>query len=113
MFVKVNATLASDAASLQKLDGLTATLWDADPVRDDQLSTAVLRGGRAEFLIDLEDASSPDSPLETQPDLFLTVADRSGTVVFRSGTLPNVDFCRRDPVSGDPLTTLDLVFSAR
>ena len=75
MFCKVNATLSADAAVLRKLEGLTATLWDADPVEDDRLASAAVKDGKAEFLLDLEDASSLDSPAETKPDLFITVTD--------------------------------------
>ena len=113
MFCKVNATLSAEAAVLRQLEGLTATLWDADPVEDDRLATAPVKAGKAEFLLDLEDASSLDSPAETKPDLFITVTDCGGTVLFHSETHKNADFSQRDPVSGDAKTTLDLVFSGR
>jgi hypothetical protein len=111
MICKVNATLSAEATVLRKLEGLTATLWDADPVKDDRLASAAVKDGKVEFLLDLEDASSLDSPAETQPDLFITVTDCGGTVLFQSETHKNADFSRRDPVSGDAKTTLDLIFS--
>jgi hypothetical protein len=111
MLVKINASISDVAELIQKLDGLTATLWDADPISDDLLATAVLSRGKAEFLIHLEDALSLDSLLETKPDLFITVADTGGAVVFRSKIHTDIDFSHRDPVSNDAITTLDLVFS--
>jgi hypothetical protein len=51
MLVKVNASISDEAELVQKLEGLTATLWDADPISDDQLAAAVVSQGKAEFLI--------------------------------------------------------------
>ena len=113
MLAKVNASILDEAEFIEKLEGLTATLWDADPIADDQLATAVVNRGKAEFLIELEDASSLDSLLETKPDLFLTVADSGSAVVFRSGIHTDIDFSRRNPVSNEVKTTLEIVFSRR
>lgn len=110
MFVKVNAKLSPDSTALFRQQGLIAILWDEDPIKDDQLSEAIVRDGTAEFLVDLSDASSADSPLERRPDLYVTVSDAAGRQIFRSGTHRNVDFSQRDPVSNDRRTTLQLVF---
>jgi len=113
MLAKVNASISDEPELIEKLEGLTATLWDADPIADDQLATAVVSRGKAEFLIELEDASSLDSLLETKPDLFLTVTNSCGAEVFRSGIHTDTDFGHRDPVSNEAKTTLDIVFSRR
>ena len=113
MLVKVNASISDEAELIQKIEGLTATLWDADPISDDQLAAAVVSQGKAEFLIELDDASSMDSLLETKPDLFLTVANSGGSVVFQSGIHTDTDFSHRDPVSNEAKTTLDIVFIRR
>lgn len=42
MLVKVNASISVEADLIQKLEGLTATLWDADPISEDQLAAAVV-----------------------------------------------------------------------
>jgi hypothetical protein len=110
MIVKLNAVLSVANESLSKLDGLSAELWDVDSVSDDLLGTATLRSGRAEFIFDLGDASSADSPLETEPDLFLRVRDGSGRIVFDSETHANVRFQDIDEVSGDVRSTRELVF---
>ncbi len=111
MFVKLIAKLSPDPPVLGELEGLQAVLWDEDPLKDDKLSEAIVRDGTAEFLIDLSDASSADSPFERLPDLYVTVLDASGRQSFRSGTHRNVDFTQRDPVSNDRKTTLQLVFT--
>ena len=54
-----------------------------------------------------------DSLLETKPDLFLTVANSGGSVVFQSGIHTDTDFSHRDPVSTEAKTTLDIVFIRR
>ena len=51
--------------------------------------------------------------LKTKPELFLTVADSGGSVVFQSGIHTDTDFSHRDPVSNEAKTTLDIVFIRR
>ena len=47
---------------------------DYDPLSDDQLASGVVQtGGRVEFIFDLEDAESGDSPMEERPDLYVLI----------------------------------------
>jgi len=113
MILKLNATISTDGKMLSALEGLEAVLWDSDLVADDKLATARVHSGKAEFIFELEDAAGLDSPLEAYPDLYITVADASEGILYRSETLAGVDFHQTDPVSGDAQTTLDLVFKEK
>jgi len=113
MIVKVNATISAESETLRDLEGLEASLWDADLVADDKLATAFINAGSVEFLWELEDASSLDSPRESLPDLYMKVTNNIGETAFHSETHPGVDFLEKDPVTGDALTTLNLIFTQR
>jgi hypothetical protein len=109
--VKVNATITAEPARQSALVGQVALLCDADSIKDDRLATGIVKeGGRIEFIFDLSEASSFDSPLESTPDLYLSVRDSADRLIFTSVVLSNIDFSKKHPVSGDPETTLELSF---
>jgi hypothetical protein len=109
--VKVNATIIAEPARQSALVGQVALLCDADPIKDDRLATGIVQeGGRIEFIFDLGEASSYDSPLESAPDLYLSVTDSADRFIFTSVILSNIDFGKKHPVSGDSETTLELSF---
>lgn len=112
MIAKINAEIKSTQSP--NFSGMIAELRDADPVSDDLLATATVQStGKAEFLFDTEDVASGDSPFEKRPDLYLLIKDSNGSPIFRSAILPDIDFEKRDPISGDRLSTLNLVFSSQ
>jgi hypothetical protein len=51
---------------------------DEDLLKDDQLSTATVRGVAMEFLIGLGDASITNSPYENRTVLYVTVSNSAG-----------------------------------
>lgn len=110
MLVKVNATLvATDMKAA--IEGRTAELFDKDPLSATVLAKATVRtGGLVEFTFDITKTSDIDSLGELHPDLFVTVRDTDGNVLFRSRTLPNVRFLNKDTVTGTACTTVDLKF---
>jgi hypothetical protein len=111
MFVKVIGRLMSPTVAVGRLVGRTASLMDADMVTDDHLCEGVVQeGGVVEFLFDLSAARGFDSFFEQRPDLYCIVRDADGTVIYRSATLPNVDFLTVDPVTDERRTTLELLF---
>jgi hypothetical protein len=109
MIAKVNAEIKP--AHPRDFAGLSAELYDADPLSDDFLASAVVQsGGRVEFLFDTEDFAGGDTPFETFPDLYIVVKDPTGSMVFKSLILRNVSFEEREAVSRDRRSTLQLVF---
>lgn len=114
MIVKLNAIVVpSDQNPLPSV-GAAATLWDADSLVDDLLcSSEVGEGGRIEFIFDLTEGESADSPVELYPDLYLKVVEANGTLSFHSEVLRNTDFLKIDPVSRDRVSTLTLAFKDR
>jgi len=77
-------------------------LYDEDRFFDDKLGKAKLdTNGHAEFLISVADIKSIDSLDERTPDLYF-VLEKNGTEVFRSTTIPNVDFEAVNQVTGRP-----------
>jgi hypothetical protein len=111
MIVKVNASFVGHSDAIAEWAGREADLFDADPVSDDRLASGVMQaGGRVEFVFDLEDTKSADSPFEGSPDLYVLIRNSDGTELFRSEIHGNVDFFGVDPVSGDRKTTLDISF---
>ena len=109
MLVKVNATLANPSAA--SCGGLTAELFDKDPLSATLLAKGkVTADGRVEFVFDVTKANDLDSPGEVHPDLFVTIRDANGTLLFRSRTIPNVRFLENDAVTGTARTTVDLAF---
>lgn len=84
MIVKVNAKLSS-LKNAPALTGCEAFLMDSDSVSDDQLASGdVQTGGLVEFIFDLEDAESGDSPMEERPDLYVLVKNCEGSA-YRVG----------------------------
>lgn len=94
--IKVAATIHVRDGRHTDLSGMTAQLWDEDPVSDDILARAPITGTypdfKAEFSFELSAASSPDSPMELNPDLYVLVEDAHKKEVFRSKVHKNV-FC--------------------
>lgn len=75
-------------------------LYDQDAIADDLLAEAPLPAdGNIGLTFDLMAASSTDSPLETEPDLYLVLV-RDGKEVFRSTVAKNVAFLGNHPVTG-------------
>lgn len=93
MEIKLEALLCARDGRLQDLAGLTAQLWDEDPVSDDLLAAAVVHGKspvfQADFQFDPKQASSADSVAEKAPDLYVVVIGENGGPVFRSAVLRN------------------------
>jgi len=80
--------------------GYSARLYDKDLVRDDFLGEAdIAEDGVAAIIFNLEDAASEDSPLETDPDLYFVVL-KNDKVVGKTKVTRDVDFLKRDPVTG-------------
>jgi hypothetical protein len=100
-----------DKANKKPLSGrdLMAKLYDKDIGDDDFLGQAMLDNrGMAEILADLDDASSPDNPLEAYPDLYFVLQNQA-QVIFKSRVFENVDFLKKNKVSKERLSqTQDL-----
>jgi hypothetical protein len=111
MLVKVNATVSHPRP--KSLNGAVARLWDADLIKDDLLAESRIDGGVAEFLFHLDQVHGVDSPLESFPDLYLTVVADDERLLFRSETVRNVDFSERLELSGQSQTTLDVRFEEK
>ena len=110
MLVKVNATLV-DSSAVASLEGLTAELSDKDLLSATFLAKGTVQAdGRVDFMFDITKTSDLDSPGELYPDLFVTVRDKDGNLLFRSRMIPNVRFLDNDPVSGTARTTVELEF---
>lgn len=112
--IKVAATLHVRDGRHTDLSGMTAQLWDEDPVSDDILATAILTGifpdFTTEFSFDLSTASSPDSPGELTPDLYVLVEDAHKREVFRSKVHKNVPCGGRANAGPAAVYTLQLTF---
>lgn len=93
MEIRIEAALCARDGRLQDLSGLTAQLWDEDPVSDDLLAEAVVYGKspvfQADFEFDPRRAASTDSVAEKAPDLYVIVSGEKGRPVFRSAVLRN------------------------
>lgn len=112
MFVKVIARLTGRSADAGQLAGRPARILDADPLSDDDLCEGVVQpDGSVEFLFDLSAARGIDTLFERRPDLYCVVHDDDGTLLYRSATLPNVDFLSIDPATDERPTTRELVFA--
>lgn len=94
MVVTLSASLHVRDGRSTELQGLTAQLWDEDPLSDDFLAQAHIAGIHpvfsTEFTFDLKAASSPDSPFEDHPDLYVLVEGTDGREIFRSKVHKNV-----------------------
>ena len=78
----------------------TVRLFDEDRYFDDKLGKTKLdNAGKAEFLFSVADIMSIDSPDERTPDLYFVI-EQDGEEIYRSGTIPGVDFEQVDPVTG-------------
>lgn len=93
---------------------MTAQLWDEDAISDDFLASAVISGThphfRADFTFKLSAASSPDSPMELTPDLYVLVEDAHRQEAFRSKVLKNVDCGGRREDQSPSVHTLEINF---
>lgn len=98
--VKVNFRLARrDKTPISGAD-ILVQIVDQDPLSDDLLGTCgVDATGAGELMFDLDLASSADSPLEMQPDVYLKVF-RNGALIYRSDVKLDVDFLAVHPVTG-------------
>ncbi|MCK5433002.1 MAG: hypothetical protein KAJ03_09670 [Gammaproteobacteria bacterium] len=78
----------------------TVQLYDEDRFLDDKLDKAKLDiNGRAEFLVSVADIKSIDSLDERTPDLYF-ILEKNGIEIFRSTTIPDVNFETENPVTG-------------
>jgi hypothetical protein len=107
--VKVHATLHVRDGRIPNLSGMTAQLWDADPINDDLLGEAVLSGSYPDFTtlftFDLAAAG------EARPDLYVLVKTPQGIDIFRSEIHENVH-CGKTGTEDAPSTrTLQLKFT--
>ncbi len=107
--VKVHATLHVRDGRIPNLSGMTAQLWDADPITDDFLCEAVLLGSypdfTAEFSFDLATAG------EARPDLYVLVKNTQGIDIFRSETHENVHCGKTGTEDAHSTKTLHLKFT--
>ena len=114
MIVTVLASMHFRDGRQTDASGLTAQLWDGDPISDDLLATAVVTGAypdfAAEFVFDLNKAASPDSPLELQPDLYILIEDAGGREVFRSKVYKDVSFWTAPDPGQNPVQQLQMKF---
>jgi hypothetical protein len=111
MWVKIIARIKTKNAQAKIPSASRAVLMDKDSVSDDTLAEASPRSdGIAEFLFDLSEASSMDSPMERTPDLFVVLLAASGEEICRTDVVNHVCFTNRDPVSGDFTSTLEIDF---
>lgn len=111
-YVRVIATFSCRRAAPQALVGQRAYLFDADPLRDDFLSSSTVQpDGTAGFLFDLSSSRSLDSLFETKPDLYCLVKAADDTVLYRSEIRRNIDFLHVDPVSHEQQRTIQIDFA--
>ena len=107
--VKVHATLHVRDGRIPNLSGLTAQLWDADPITDDFLCEATLSGNYPDFTTEFgfELATAGES----RPDLYVLVKNPQGIDIFRSEVHENVH-CGKTGTEDAPSTkTLHLKFT--
>lgn len=97
-----------------ELQGLTAQLWDEDPLSDDFLAQAPVTGSypdfATEFTVDFRKASSPDSPFEKHPDLYVLIEGPDGRELFRSKVHKNVSYSPPGAPNSGPTAPLVLAF---
>ena len=75
-------------------------LMDKDVLVDDELSAKRPdANGSVELGFHVSDMDSPDSPLETEPDLYLVLL-RGDITVHSTPVMMNVDFLSENPHSG-------------
>jgi hypothetical protein len=111
MWVKIIARIKTKNSQAKIPSASRAVLMDKDSVSDDTLAEATPSpDGIAEFLFDLSEASSMDSPMERTPDLFVVLLAASGEEICRTDVVNHVCFTNRDPVSGDFISTLEIDF---
>ncbi len=114
MTVTVLASIHFRDGRHSDVSGLTAQLWDQDPISDDLLATGVAKGSypdfTAEFVFDLSKASSLDSPFETRPDLYVLIEDWNGREVFRSKVHKDVSFWEEPAPDRNPVENLKMMF---
>ena len=87
-----------ESGATAQSEGITASLLDSDPLKNDLLATAILANGSAEFIFDVGSARSLDTPFETKPDLFITLS-KEGHEFFRTRVHHDIDFLARNPVT--------------
>lgn len=93
MDIELEATLRVRDGRPHDLNGLTAQLWDEDPVSDDLLAEGLISGTgslyHVHFRFDPRRAESTDSLGEKAPDLYVLVKDTRGQPLFRSAVHKN------------------------
>jgi hypothetical protein len=103
---KVIATFVDKQGNPLSGPEFSARLMDRDCLFDDRLGASPLADdGSAEFTFSTAEILSVDSPDERTPDLYFVLC-RDGDTVFMSDIYKDVDFDRRDEVTGrqDQLT---------
>ena len=97
---KVNAMFEDSKGNPLTGNEYTVRLYDEDRYFDDKLGKSQLDiNGNAEFLFSVADIFSIDSLGERTPDLYFVV-EKDGNEIFRSDTIPDVNFEQEDPVTG-------------
>jgi hypothetical protein len=97
---KVNVKFLDSDGNPLTGDEYTVRLFDEDRYFDDKLGKSKLdNAGNAEFLITVADIMSIDSLDERTPDLYFIV-EQDGKEIYRSETIPKVNFEVVDPVTG-------------
>lgn len=111
MWVKIIAQIKTKNSQTKIPSPSRAVLMDKDSISDDTLAeTTPSPDGLVEFLFDLSEATSVDSPMERTPDLFVVLYAASGEEICRTDVVKDVCFTNRDPVSGDFISTLEIDF---
>jgi len=107
--VKVNAKFIDKENSPINSKELIAKLYDNDIVIDDLLAESKIgKDGSVEFIFDLSKVSSPDSPLEIKPDLYIAIF-RNESIIYETKVKKDADFLIKDKVTGEDKTqTVDL-----
>lgn len=109
MLVDVKGRLETRWSRIGDLVGLSASLYDADPLIDDLLTEGVVgEGGVVDLRFEVRRIQSADSPFETAPDLRLVVIDAQRRVVFRSRVVADVRLAAAHPGGGG--NTLEVTF---
>ncbi len=71
-------------------------IYDNDIVSDDFLGEGVPdRTGKIEIKVDLSKSSSPDSPIEKNPDIYFELFNEHG-VIYQSPVFRNVNFTSKE-----------------
>ncbi len=107
--VKVVAKFINSEKKPIKGNSYKAKLYDNDLILDDLLGESQIDDeGTVNFLFDLNKAGSPDSLLETKPDLYVALY-KDNSIIFESKIKKDSEFFKKDPVSNEKrVLTIDL-----